>query len=566
MIKSRIKFLKKLLDRYNVDGYIVPSTDEYMSEYTPKYARRLEYITGFTGSNGIAIILKDITLFFTDGRYLEQSKIELDLGIFKIFNLKDLDRVLDDYKNMTFAYDPKLFSYKTLKIFTKLKLHSLTNNLIDEIWEDQPTKPNSAIYIYSEEFTGISHVKKIESCQKYLENYSAEALVITEPDSICWLLNLRAHDIEFSPLILGFVVVTNQTTYLFVEPTRVSNPVIDARPEVTILPENRLADFLSNLDGKVLIDQDLAPIFIVDLLKNKQNIENPCKLAKSCKTDVEIKHSITNHIKDAVALCEFLAWLSYETIDNLTEYDLSLKLTEFRKIQSNYIMDSFPTICGFKENGAIIHYHPYEKASKKIAGDGLLLIDSGAQYLGTTTDITRTIPIGTVTFEEKQYYTKVLKGHIALSMIKFPFGITGSNLDVLARQYLWQSYDDYAHGTGHGVGSFLSVHEGPQNINLGSNVVLRPNMIISNEPGYYLSGKFGIRIENLMYVTTAANPSYLEFKTLSLVPYSKKLIDFSMITFNELEYIKQYYREIQSNIFDLLSDRAKKWLEIEFQI
>ena len=624
MTKIRINLLRNLFSKYNIDGYIIPSNDKYMSEYVPDYAKRLEYITGFTGSNGMAIICKDTALFFTDGRYLEQASKELDLQIFKIFNLKDISTTLD--KDTKIGYDSELFTYPTILNLILLdptvkpqddNLCKINGNLVDKIWQNQPLEPSSKVYLHDIKFAGVSHTDKISKCceialssrgltagsNNYMDtvvkqlddNTEDFALVILDSSSICWLLNLRASDVAYTPLMFAKVIVTSTKLYLFIDPTRIDAEIIDARPEITILPEKEFENILRDSEN-IFIDDTIASVHIMDLIADKkvQKITDPCLMLKACKNDVEIKHAIDFHIKDAVALCEFFADLDQCVIPQLdhgisehsvqhkiplqargmtktiTEHILGLRLTEYRAKQEGYVSDSFPAICGFQENSAIIHYRADQKTAKKIRvlpsiGQGILLIDSGGQYSGATTDITRTIVIGTPTDEQKKRYTQVLKGHIALAKAKFPKNIvTGANLDILARQYLWQEMLDYPHGTGHGVGSFLSVHEGPQSINLRNKTVLKAGMILSNEPGFYIPGKYGIRIENLMYVKE--NSEWLEFETLSLVPYASKLIDVKLLNIDEINYIKEYYNKIKIQIYSLLSSNAQNWLNNEINL
>ncbi|MCC8467561.1 MAG: aminopeptidase P family protein [Rickettsia endosymbiont of Eriopis connexa] len=613
MIKERVNLLRSLFTEYDIDGYIIPSNDKYMSEYVPSYAKRLEYITGFTGSNGIAIIYKDTTLFFTDGRYLEQAARELDPTIFQIFDLKEISKFSQDIK---ISYDPELFTYPAISNL-KFNFQKINGNLVDKIWHNQPSEPNSKVYLHDIKFAGVSHTDKISKCREILslsyrglttvsrKQYSIHsefldpavkpqddteqyALIILDSSSICWLLHLRASDVAYTPLMFAKVIVTSTKLYLFIDPTRIDAEIINARPEITVLPEEEFENILKSHDN-ILIDDTIASIHIMDLIADQkvQKITDPCLTLKACKNDVEIKHAIDFHIKDAVALCEFFAdffqchpsengdpekhnmdsRLRGNDIRNneLTEYSLGLKLTEYRAKQEGYVSDSFPAICGFQENSAIIHYRAVLENAKKIIGQGILLIDSGGQYQGATTDITRTIVTGTPTDEQKKRYTQVLKGHIALAKAKFPKNIiAGANLDILARQYLWQEMLDYPHGTGHGVGSFLSVHEGPQSINLRNKTILKAGMILSNEPGFYISGKYGIRIENLMYVKE--NSGWLEFETLSLVPYASKLIDTKLLNIDEINYIKEYYNKIRAKIYDLLSPQARDWLNNEINL
>ncbi|MCC8417792.1 MAG: aminopeptidase P family protein [Rickettsia endosymbiont of Bryobia graminum] len=564
-----INNLKSLFSLYEINGYIIPSNDQYLSEYTPESFKRLKYITNFSGSNGLAIICPNKNLFFTDGRYLAQSKQELDQNIFDIFDLNLLSNFSWDNYIKTddlLGYDPKLFTNSTIEIFSRIapNLLKVSDNLVDKIWINKPPEPSSQIYLYDIEFAGLGYQDKIVMCRNILFRSLADTMIITALDSICWLLNLRANDIPHSPLLLGTVIITKDNLYLMTNSDRVSCNVIDSRPEITILKEKEFNNIL-NSSNKVFVDEHRTSIHIMDLLKDKviEKITDPCLLPKACKNKTEIKHAINFHINDAVALCEFFAYL-FESLDKLekhTEYTLGEILTDFRSKQDGYVMDSFPTICGFKENSAIIHYHASKSKAKKITGKGLLLIDSGGQYKGCTTDITRTFSIGAPTKEQKLRYTQVLKGHIALAIIKFPANVTGSNLDVLARQFLWKDSQDYPHGTGHGVGNFLSVHEGPQNISLRSNIILKPGMLLSNEPGYYKIDNFGIRVENLMYVKEGSKPNYLEFENLTLVPYAKELINYKTLNKEEKVFLDKYYLRIRQQIHPLLSKRGKIWLE-----
>jgi Xaa-Pro aminopeptidase len=571
MIKQRLKNLRDLLIKQNFAGYLIATTDEYLSEYAPEHAKRLEYITGFSGSNGLALILKHKVLFFTDGRYLNQCSLELDSELFSIFDLQQLDNFnWPSYitSDEVIAYDPKLFTERRLKAFAKIKLEPSEENLIDAIWSNQPAKPSSKIYDYPVKYAGEDAQVKIGKCRQFLTKEQADNLLITDSSSICWLLNLRAHDIEFSPLLLANAIVTMKQVYLFID--EVQKREIDLKKDgLEILDQANFARVIAELDGVTIFDSSQCSKYISDLITQKphKNLKNPCTLWKACKNDVEIKYMQEGHVQDAVAVCEMLSFIAGQDLSTFSEYDLGLKLTDFRKKGASYVFDSFPTICGFKENGAVIHYRAEKNSAKKITGEGLLLIDSGGQYWGATTDITRTISIGKPSKEHRSFYTKVLKGHIALGSAIFPSNkISGAHLDALARQYLWAKGKDYAHGTGHGVGSFLSVHEGPQSISLtGFGTYLQKGMVVSNEPGYYENGAFGIRIENMMYVANSA-PGFLCFKNLTLVPYARDLIDIDMLNQSELEYLQKSYNEIKEKVAPLLSDSAKKWLLAEIEI
>ncbi len=565
MINTRIDQLRNLLKEHNYSGYIISTSDEYLSEYTPEYAKRLEYITSFTGSNGFALILQDTILFFTDGRYIDQALTQLDDHIFEVFdqqlivNFPWQDYLDDDHK---IAYDPKIFSNNFLQHFKFLNIKPHNDNLIDQIWNNQPKKPNSNIYDYSVEFAGEDYQDKITKCQQFIEENNAASLVITDSDCVCWLLNIRAHDVEFSPLLLAHAIITKEEIYLFTDSERYEN---HGKKDITIISDNEFTDIINSIEGIILYDKNLCSDYISTLIETRKyrNIKNPCINWKAQKNPTEIRLMQEGHIQDAVAVCEILSYIDKENISSLSEYKIGEKLTKFREKGKSYVMDSFPTICGFQNNSAIIHYRADKKTAKKIEGNGLLLIDSGGQYMGATTDITRTITIGTPNNTHKENYTNVLKGHIALATAIFPENkVTGANLDILARQYLWNEGKDYAHGTGHGVGSFLSVHEGPQNISLtGSAAKIQKDMVMSNEPGYYVPGEFGIRIENMMYAKESKNIGYLEFEMLTLVPYSKELINLKMLNKNELAFLATYYKRIKELVMPLLSEDAKAWLQ-----
>ncbi|GAB4164165.1 MAG: aminopeptidase P family protein [Rickettsiaceae bacterium] len=565
MIKKRLELMRSEMEKQGFSGYIIPSCDEYLSEYTPPHAKRLEYMTGFTGSNGLAIVLGNTVLFFTDGRYITQCFSELDDHLFEVFNQQLINEFnWDEFlgQESVVAYDPKLFTDPGLKKFAKLNLKPCNENLVDKIWQQQPHKPNSKIYEYPLEYAGQHWQEKIEQCREVMTQHEANALLITDPASVCWLLNIRAGDIEFSPILLANVIVLQEKTYLFTDINRFEHSLV--RDNLEVLPEIELEKILASINGLVLFDKTQCSSYIAAIVKQKQSkhLSNPCMLWKACKNKIEIECMQQGHIQDAVAVCEMLSFIASEDLSLLSEYDIGIKLTELRSKGKNYLYDSFPTICGFQENGAIIHYRASKENAKKLTDQGLLLLDSGGQYLGATTDITRTVAIGTPQKEHKELYTKVLKGHIALALARFPkHKVCGANLDILARQYLWQDGLDYAHGTGHGVGSFLSVHEGPQSISMFSGVKIEAGMVMSNEPGYYVPGQFGIRIENMMYAKESNIPGFLDFEMLTLVPYERELIEFDMLSTSEITYLSSYYQKIEQYIQPLLSDRAKKWLK-----
>ncbi len=559
-MKQNIEKLRKLFKSRMVDCYVIPSYDEYQNEYTPESSRRLEFITGFTGSNGLAIVTKDQAYFFTDGRYLLQSKGELGEG-WEIHDLKLLPELA--VAEHVIGYNPMLFTENQLSFyFNKLQLKPLEEDLVDLIWDDKPPAPASEAYLYPLKYAGLDATSKLELVRKeFLDR--AEYCLITSPASICWVLNIRASDIECSPIMLGYMLISKEEVILFTNLSRINVQVKKELSFVEFHAEHKLKQSLAEISGKIMIDPGNCSEGLQKLIKNPVKAPNPCSIPQSCKNDVEIKGAIAGHIKDAVALCEALAWIVANKAKGLTEYDISLKLTHFRSLQDGYIMDSFHPIVGFRENGAIIHYRADNGKSKVVEGDGVLLIDSGGHYLGCTTDVTRTIVLGKPEPEVKKRYTQVLKGHIRLAAQIFPVGTFGCNLDVLARMHLWQEGLDYAHGTGHGVGNALNVHEGPTSIRQNkAEVSLKEGMIASNEPGFYKDGHYGMRIENLVYIKKS-HPGFLEFQNLTLVPYCRALIDFPMLDKCELDYLKSYYLVILEKIAPLLSNDARQWLEEE---
>lgn len=558
IIKNRLNNLRKLFSDFDIEGYIVPSFDEYQSAYSPAFAKRLEYITGFSGSNGIAIILKSKALFFTDSRYTEQAHIELARDEFEIYDLSEL-KILVPAMNL--GLDDMLFVERQISLLSNANLKFISGNLVDKIWEDKPSTPSSDVFSYPIEYAGLTPSVKIANIRKFMDK-KAEMILITQPDSICWLLNIRASDIDFCPVMLGYLLMSKDRIWLFTNIARKYNAI--AFEEVEILDTSEIKPFLKVITERVMVDSKFVPIGLASLIQNKVISEDPSIIMKACKEDIEIEGFVNAHIKDAIALCEILSSLECDDYDgSLTEYEISRKLTEERARQEGYITDSFPPIVGYQANGAIIHYRPEESSAKKVKGDGILLIDSGGHYFGGSTDVTRTIKIGadSASSEQKRRYTQVLKGHIAIARLKFIKGTSGGNMNILAHMYLWGDGVDYSHGTGHGVGNALFVHEGPQNISPNSNVILRKNMVLSNEPGFYKTGEFGIRIENLLYVTEAKEEGFLEFRQLTLVPYCKNLIDLSMLSSLELEYLSSYQAMIEGRIYPHLTEKAKKWVD-----
>jgi Xaa-Pro aminopeptidase len=559
--------LRSLLSQENIQGYIVPCSDEFQNEFVPDYSNRLKFLTGFGGSNGLLVVLPEIALFFTDGRYLEQAEKDLDCGTFHIFDIsliKNFDWSKYVPEGGALGYDPLLFTKRQIEIFRSVAIKAIDDNLVDKIWLDKPQKEKAEVSIYPIQYSGQEAAAKIN--QLKLNLASDSSYLITDTASICWLLNIRNKDQSCIGMVDCYLLINKEGAILFAN-LEVLQDIAKYFNELNIkvLKTSEIQGCLKTIATEhVLVDEATCPAAFLNILQKAQH-NNYYKLFQACKNPAEIEGAKMAHINDAVAICEFFSWLegALHNKEKISEFDLSKKLIALRKNRPLYIKESFHAICGYQANSSIIHYRPLELSARTITGSGMLLVDNGGHYYGGTTDVTRTVFLGQPGEEEKQYYTLVLKGHINLAKTKFKQGTSGQNLDVLARMFLWQNFADYPHSTGHGVGNFLNVHEGPQGISLFNSVPLQLGMILSNEPGYYKPGHFGIRVENLMYVKQSAKPEFFEFEQLTLIPYSSKLIDFSLLDSDERKWLASYYDNVQNTVRPLLSADAQKWLDKE---
>ncbi|MDX2083221.1 MAG: aminopeptidase P family protein [Rickettsiales bacterium] len=569
--------LKSFLKEQKIDFLFLPNSDQFFLEYLPESEKRIQYLTGFSGSNATIILGQKKSYFFTDGRYILQAQNQLDLQEFEIFNIgeKSVLKWLEEnlQKSQKLALDPKLVSVNFIKHLEKIgaKIVFLNQNPIDEIWQNRPFEKNSAIYFCHKNSVGFDSKTKRN---QLLSAFKAEALVITKPENICWLLNARASDIEFSPLFLAYAILfKNGEIDLFVDSKRILDLQNINLEKVNFIDPKNIDLHFSNLRKKIKeiqIDLSSTNCWLYSILqKNDFSINyqvDPIEINKACKNSAEISGAIKAHQIDGLALTKFLFWLenSLKKGEEIDEIKAAEKLLKMRKKNPAFLYPSFATICGFGANGAVIHYHADSKTNKKISGDSLLLIDSGGQYFDqdfcATTDVTRTIAIGNISLKMIESFTRVLKGHIALARAKFPRGTSGAELDVLAREHLWNIGINYDHGTGHGVGSFLSVHEGPCGISKRATQELLEGMILSNEPGFYLPNQYGIRIENLM-VVKKFNEDFLQFKTLTLAPIDAALVDFKMLTYPEKKWLKEYHQNLLTVFADDLESDEKIWLE-----
>ena len=583
---KHLPLIRKAMAEQGLDGLIVPHEDEHQNEYLPAANDRLAWATGFTGSAGAAVILKDKAAVFVDGRYTLQVRDQVDPGLFEIRDFVDggVPAYLETaaQKGQVIGFDPKLHSpealerLKTAAAKAGAELKPVAANPLDAAWgAERPPQPKAPVVPHPLEFAGEESASKRARVGKSLAESGAEAAVITSPASVAWLFNIRGGDVIRSPLPLGQAILrADGTARLFLDPDKVT-PELPAwlGNQVSLEPPKALEAALGELTGKaVLVDPAQSSVWYLDALAaagaRVVRGQDPCTLPKACKNPVEIEGAKRAHRRDGVALTRFLHWLATEAQTALPdEMQIVSKLEAFREATGALKDLSFDTIAGAGPNGAVVHYRPTRQKIRRTEPGTLLLVDSGAQYLDGTTDVTRTIAIGEPTAEMRQRYTLVLKGHLALGRVRFPAGVTGSALDVLARAPLWAAGLDYDHGTGHGVGSYLGVHEGPQRIaKVDNRVALKPGMIVSNEPGYYKTGAYGIRIENLQYVT---EPEELEggerpmlgFEFLTLAPYDRRLINEILLTDEEREQVNAYHARVFDEIGAELAPIERAWLE-----
>jgi Xaa-Pro aminopeptidase len=581
-----LPLIRKAMAAQGLDGLIVPHEDEHQNEYLPEANDRLAWATGFTGSAGAAVILKDKAAIFVDGRYALQVRDQVDQGLFEVRDLVEggVPAYLESAtaRGQVIGFDPKLHSPDTLERLRSAaaragaELKPVASNPLDDAWgAERPGQPKAPVVPHPLRYSGEDSASKRTRVAQSLAEVGAEAAVITAPASIAWLFNIRGGDVIRSPLPLGQAVLNaDGSARLFLDPDKVT-PELPAwlGNQVSLDRPEALEGALKELGGKrVAVDPGSSSAWYLDALDGAGatvvRTPDPCALPKACKNEVEIEGARRAHQRDGVALTRFLHWLATEAQASLPdEMEIVSRLEGFREATGALKDLSFDTIAGAGSNGAIVHYRPTRAKIRKTEPGSLLLVDSGAQYLDGTTDVTRTVAIGEASSEMRQRYTLVLKGHLALGRVRFPPGTTGSALDVLARAPLWSAGLDYDHGTGHGVGSYLGVHEGPQRIGKVDNrVALRPGMIVSNEPGYYKTGAYGIRIENLQYVTgpedvEGGERRMLGFEFLTLAPYDRRLINEILLTDEEREQINAYHARVLAEVGPDLDAEARGWLE-----
>ncbi|MEH6585421.1 MAG: aminopeptidase P family protein [Halioglobus sp.] len=584
-IADRLNAVRSRMAEMGCDALIVPRADEYLGEYIPAHNERLLWMSGFTGSAGAVVVMRDRAAIFVDGRYTVQVRNEVDLELFEYHHLIDEPHaqwVADQLSSGgRVLCDPRMHSLRwyqaTRATLEKagLELIADTDNLIDHCWSDRPAAKVSPALLLTEEFTGSSSVHKRQRIAADVTAKGADAALIFAPDSVSWLLNVRGTDIPCLPIVQSFALLeSNAEVTVFVEAGRIpegfSAHVGDG---VRILPESEAETALRSYSGKrVMADPDSANAWTqLTLAAGGAELiaaPDPVLLPKAAKNSVEIEGARQAHLRDAVAEVRFLAWLDAEVDAGRLHDEATLAdtLGAFRIQGEQYHGPSFDTISAAGGNAAMCHYnHLNVQTPGQLTMDSVYLVDSGGQYTDGTTDITRTIAIGDPGDEIRRMFTLVLKGHIALDQARFPAGTTGTQLDVLARQFLWREGFDYDHGTGHGVGSFLSVHEAPQRIGKAHNpFALLPGMIVSNEPGYYRDDAYGIRCENLVFVreaSTAGETPVYEFEALTLVPFDRRLLDHALLTNDESAWIDAYHAQVAEKTAPLLEGAEKGWLE-----
>nr|WP_252726970.1 aminopeptidase P family protein [Paracoccus sp. C2R09] len=570
--------LRALVAREGLAAVIVPRADAHQGEYVADADARLAWLTGFTGSAGFAIVTADAAGVFVDGRYRVQARSQLDLQHFDPVpwpETRPAQWLRDRLSNGRLGFDPWLHTRREVEQLeaglegSGITLAALDTNPVDAIWTDRPAQPAGRARIHPEDLAGESAAQKRARLAVDLRAEGHAAALMTLPDSISWLLNIRGSDIPRNPVVQSFAVLSNTgAVSLFADAAKFDDALRDhLGRDVTILPPNALAAALTDLEGPVRLDPASAPEAAFRILEaagtDIQRGPDPAVLPKARKNAAEMAGMRAAHRRDGLAMVRMLSWLDRQTPEDLTEIDVVRRLEDLR-IAEGITDISFDTIMGAGPNGAIVHYRVTEMSNRRLADGDLLLIDSGGQYPDGTTDITRTVPLGEPRSDAVAPYTAVLRGVIALTRTRMPKGVAGAHLDALARQFLWQQGLDFDHGTGHGVGAALCVHEGPMRISRLSDIALEPGMILSNEPGYYREGSFGIRIENLVAVVQAeAEPSreMLGFETLTLCPIDLRLVDMAALSRDECDWIDSYHERVRKALSDDLDAEDRAWLE-----
>ncbi|HEY8363788.1 MAG TPA: aminopeptidase P family protein [Tissierellaceae bacterium] len=584
-VNERVKNLRRLMQKRGITAYIVVTSDPHQSEYVADHYKTRVWISGFTGSAGTVVITQDEAILWTDGRYFIQAEKELHGSEYKLFkigipgfpsytewlkeNLKEGDTIGFDGRVFSQSQVEKLeneFSERNIKFIDEY-------DLVGELWKDRPSIPKEKAFVLDIKYAGKSVEEKIDEVRKEMEKENADYFVLGSLDDIAWLYNIRGGDVEYNPVVISYAVVSKDKAYLFIDRDKVTGEVEEFLKDngVEIRGYEDIIDFLKsiNKNSKVLLEKERINRWVYKSIPKECKIidkTNVTTILKGIKNPTEIENQKKAYIKDGVALVKFFHWLD-KNVDKIeiTEISAEEKLLEFRKEQEGFIEPSFGTISAYMANAAMAHYSASEDSNAVIKPEGLYLVDSGGQYFEGTTDITRTVAVGPVTEEQKRDFTLTLKGHINLASARFPYGSTGSNIDALARYPLWQEGIDYKHGTGHGVGYLLNVHEGPHRIStIPNSVVLEKGMVVSIEPGVYKEGKHGIRIENIVVVDEdikTDSGQFMKFEMLSFVPIDLNCIDVTLLTEKEKEWLNNYHKDVYEKLSPYLNDEERAWLK-----
>ncbi len=584
MINQRLSLLRSKLTEHNYAAYIMPLGDPHQSEYPASYWKSLPWISGFSGSAGIVVITKDHAGLWTDSRYFIQAEQELSTSSFEMHkmdgsrspsflsylteHLKEGDTVIADGPMISIAQRDK---YKGELASRGLKL-GLTTDFIGHIWENRPSMPQATIFEHDIHYAGKDRKEKIKEVRKGMQTHGAAQHLITTLDDIAWLLNLRGSDVECNPVFCSFCLIRPEDVVLFVDQSKLSKTLSSklASDGVKLAPYEAVDNTLAELgpDDKILLHKGTINVHLTNLIPDAAIIYGPLisRHLKAIKNDTEIGHFRDVHVKDAVALTHAFYWLEQTLAERkVTEVELGEKIAACRAAQPHYYGESFNAIVGYKGNGAIIHYRAQKETCADIENNGILLVDSGGQYHDGTTDITRTITMSAPPPEQKDAYTRVLKGHIGLAISTFPIGTTGGQLDTFARQSLWKNGLNFGHGTGHGVGFFLNVHEPPQGFAPGSagraSSIIKEGMVTSNEPGHYVTDKYGIRIENLILTVPSKHEGFLTFETITYFPIDTQLIEFTLLTKEEVDWLNDYHQMVWDKVGPHLEGEHKAWMK-----
>ncbi len=560
-MKNAINKLRAKFNKYDIDGYVVPRNDDFFTEYSN--INRLKIISNFSGSAGLAVILRKKNYLFTDGRYTIQSEIESG----KNFKITNFENIIDCnlFKNLTLGIDPKLFTNQQIKKFFSKnnKIKFINKNLVDEIKKHRNIE-TSEFFSLEKNIVGESTNSKLIKISQYLKKNNVDYIFVSAPENVAWILNIRGKDVKNSPLPNCRLIISKTKKKFLITKIEKCKKILKKRiikPKEFIDIE-KFPDKILDLKGRnFIIDDKSCSIFFENIIKSKFKIlkrEDPTYLLKAIKNKIEIRKMREAHLLDGVALTKFIYWIKNINKRKITEVDAQNKLEKFRKLSKNYLYPSFDTIAGSGKNGAIVHYRANKNNCKVIKSKDIFLCDSGGQYKYGTTDVTRTICFSKQNNKIKDIFTKVLKGHIAVATTNLNKDFIGKKIDLRARKFLKKNKLDYSHGTGHGVGFFLNVHEGPQSISKNNKIKIREGMILSNEPGYYKKNEFGIRIENLIYVKRSNKKIF--FENLTLAPIEKDLINYHILTSSEKDYLFKYHLNVYANISKYLNLKEKKWL------